>query len=99
MAIDKSKWDLKTKVSQGTIDQIKKMGMTAALNSVKGAASSAKDDSSAKAFAEGVRRLYGDTRYQNAINKPKASPGPLGTIGQGQYGVNAPKAAAPKYKI
>lgn len=81
MAIDKSKWDLKTKVSQKTIDDIKKMGMTAALKSAKGAAASAKDDSSAKAFAEGVRRLYGDTRFQNAINKPKASPGPVAPRG------------------
>ena len=85
MAIDKSKWDLKTKVSQKTINDIKKMGMTAALKSAQGAAASAKDDSSAKAFAEGVRRLYGDTRFQNAINKPKASPGP-----------EAPKKAAPR---
>jgi hypothetical protein len=67
---DKSTWDLKTKVSQGTIDQIKSMGMTKALGSVKGAAASSKDDSSAKAFAEGVRRLYGDQRYNAAVGKP-----------------------------
>lgn len=66
---DKSTWDTKTKVSQGTIDQIKKMGMTKALGSVKGAAASSKDDSSAKAFAEGVRRLYGDKRYNTAVGK------------------------------
>jgi hypothetical protein len=85
MAIDKSKWDLKTKVSQKTIDDIKKMGMTAALKSVKGAVASSKDDSSAKAFAEGVRRLYGDTRFQNAVYTPKNSPGP-----------EAPKKTAPR---
>lgn len=69
---DKSTWDTKTKVSQGTIDEIKKMGMTKALGSVKGAAASSKDDSSAKAFAEGVRRLYGDQRYNAAVGKPTA---------------------------
>lgn len=66
---DKSTWDTKTKVSQGTIDEIKKMGMTKALGSVKGAAASSKDDSSAKAFAEGVRRIYGDKRYNAAVGK------------------------------
>jgi hypothetical protein len=69
---DKSTWDTKTKVSQGTIDQIKSMGMSKALGSVKGAAASSKDDSSAKAFAEGVRRLYGDQRYNAAVGKPAA---------------------------
>jgi hypothetical protein len=29
-------------------------------------------------FGEGVRRLYGETRYQNAVYTPKASPGPVG---------------------
>ena len=97
MAIDKSKWDLKTKVSQKTIDDIKKMGMTAALKSVKGAAASAKDDSSAKAFVEGVRRLYGDTRYQNAINKPKASPGPINAVrAMANEASKAPKKSAPR---
>ena len=66
---DKSTWDTKTKVSQGTIDQIKSMGMTKALGSVKGAAASSKDDASAKSFAEGVRRLYGDKRYNTAVGK------------------------------
>jgi len=28
-------------------------------------------------FGEGVRRLYGETRYQNAVYTPKASPGPI----------------------
>lgn len=67
--IDKSTWDLKTKVSQKTIDEIKTMGMTKALGSVKGAVASSKDDSSAKVFAEGVRRLYGDQRFNAAVGK------------------------------
>ena len=58
------------KVSQSEIDSIKKMGMKKALSSAKTGSSS---------FGEGVRRLYGETRYQNAIYTPKASPGPIGT--------------------
>ena len=80
MAIDKSTWSKTTKVSQDTIDQIKKMGMKAALNSVAGAAKASKDDASAASFAEGVRRMYGDQRYQNAIYKAQASPGPIGSF-------------------
>ena len=57
------------KVSQSEIDSIKKMGMKKALSSAKTGSSS---------FGEGVRRLYGETRYQNAIYTPKASPGPIG---------------------
>ena len=34
MAIDKSKWDTKIRVSQKTIDEIKKMGMSKALKTV-----------------------------------------------------------------
>lgn len=81
---DKSTWDTKTKVSQGTIDEIKKMGMTKALGSVKGAAASSKDDSSAKAFAEGVRRLYGDKRYNEAVGKPAGKAAPRNAIMAGK---------------
>jgi hypothetical protein len=81
---DKSTWDTKTKVSQGTIDQIKKMGMSKALGSVKGAAASSKDDSSAKAFAEGVRRLYGDKRYNAAVGKPAGKVAPRNAVMAGK---------------
>ena len=82
---DKSTWDTKTKVSQGTIDEIKKMGMTKALGSVKGAAASSKDDSSAKAFAEGVRRLYGDKRYNTAVGKtPDGKSAPRNAVAAGK---------------
>lgn len=64
---NKSTWDTKTKVSQGTINEIKKMGMSEALGTVKGAVASSKGDSSAKAWAEGVRRLYGDKRFNAAV--------------------------------
>ena len=68
----------KVKVSQSTIDDIKKLGMTKALKLAglnKGATQSGK----VAEFAEGVRRMYGETRYQNATYTPKASPGPVKT--------------------
>jgi hypothetical protein len=76
--IDKSSWDMKVKVPQSTIDTIKKMGMTGALNSVAGAsAAGGAGDTTATAFVEGVRRMYGDQRYQNAMYKAQNSPGPI----------------------
>jgi hypothetical protein len=67
MPIDKSKWDMTQKVSQSTIDMIKKMGMTNALASVAGAKKSSADDPSARSFVEGVTRLYGANRVSAAI--------------------------------
>lgn len=93
---DKSTWDTKTKVSQGTIDEIKKMGMTKALGTVKGAAASSKDDSSAKAWAEGVRRLYGDQRYNAAVGKPSKAPTPS-NFKYGSGNMPSPKASNFKY--
>lgn len=58
MAIDKSKWNAKIKVSQKTIDAIKKQGMSASLK--KAATSS---DAS---FVEGVKRIYGAGRVSSA---------------------------------
>ena len=54
-----------TKVSQTTIDSIKKMGMTASL---KKAASSKNPE-----YLEGVKRMYGASRL-NAAKKATASP-------------------------
>lgn len=62
MAIDKSKWNTSVKVSQSTIDEIKKMGMTKALKTVAGASKASSKDASAKAWVEGVKRLYGANR-------------------------------------
>lgn len=61
MAIDKSKWNLNIKVSQKTIDEIKKMGMTKALKTASGSAAAARNnsDASAREWNEGLRRLYG----------------------------------------
>lgn len=58
MAIDKSKWNVKNKVSQSMIDDIKKQGMSAAL---KQAATSNNSK-----YVEGVRRLYTDERLNAA---------------------------------
>ena len=71
------------KVSQSEIDSIKKMGMKKALSSAKTGSSS---------FGEGVRRLYGETRYQNAIYTPKASPGPVGYLGKSSVMSAKPKS-------
>ena len=71
------------KVSQSEIDSIKKMGMKKALSSAKTGSSS---------FSEGVRRLYGETRYQNAIYTPKASPGPVGYLGKSSVMSAKPKS-------
>jgi hypothetical protein len=49
------------KVSQSEINSIKKLGMTKAL---------AAAGSGSSTFAEGVRRLYGERRYQASTYKP-----------------------------
>lgn len=56
------------KVSQSTIDDIKKLGMTKALK-LAGINSKAPQSGMVGEFAEGVRRMYGDRRYQASINK------------------------------
>jgi hypothetical protein len=57
------------KVSQGTIDSIKKMGMKAALEMA--ATNKGAEQSGAVAeIQEGVRRLYGERRFQAATYKP-----------------------------
>lgn len=66
----------KVKVKQDTIDLIKAMGMKAALKKLSTNPSFRAGTDSASAFREGVRRMYGETRYQNALYTPKASPGP-----------------------
>lgn len=76
----KATWNTNVKVPQSTIDTIKKMGMTQAL-SVAGSSKKAEAGGYVSAddqtFREGVRRMYGDARYQNALYKAKASPGPI----------------------
>ena len=66
----------KIKVSQSTIDDIKKLGMTKALK-LAGQNYGAEQGGKVAEFAEGVRRMYGETRYQNAAYKAASSPGPI----------------------
>lgn len=94
MALDKSNWNMNVKVPQSTIDMIKKMGMKGALASVAGAnAAGGNGDTTATAFVEGVRRLYGDQRYQNAMYKAQASPGPIGTMAPSKKSAKMPTSA------
>ena len=69
--------DKSIKVSQSEINQIKKLGMKKSLEIAAGNRGSTYSGAVAS-FGEGVRRLYGETRYQNAVYTPKASPGPVG---------------------
>ena len=66
--IDKSKWNRKIKVSQATIDKIKKQGMTASLKSVSG--------SNSPEYREALRRMYGDARVgkATAVTKKPSNP-------------------------
>jgi len=76
----KSHYNMGIKVSQSTIDKIKSQGMTKALKKAGknpvAAGTTPKTKRQAQ-YVEGVRRLYGEERFMNAINKPKASPGPV----------------------
>ena len=62
----------KIKVSQKTIDQIKKMGMTKALGS-------ASSNKSAE-FQEGLRRMYGQKRLSKATGSTTRSTQPVGGV-------------------
>ena len=85
------------KVSQSEIDSIKKLGMKKALQ-IAAMNKGSVQEGAVASFAEGVRRLYGETRYQNAIYTPKASPGPVGfpkrtsTKAKSNFTYNAPVA-------
>lgn len=99
MAIDKSKWNTNIKVSQKTIDEIKKMGMKKALGTVAGASAASKQDASAKEWAEGVKRLYTAERVNAAMKgaKPKASiSGPASAKTPAKYATSGPKSANTK---
>ena len=79
MAIDKSTWNKKQKVSQSTINEIKSMGMTKALKMAKMNAGAYQGGLVAE-YQEGTRRLYGDRRFAAATAtkppKPKTSYSP-----------------------
>jgi hypothetical protein len=57
---------------------MKKAIAAAAKNPVLGASSSDASAFKQAKLVEAVRRLYGETRFQNAVYKAKASPGPVG---------------------
>jgi hypothetical protein len=59
MATDKSFYNRKIKVSQSTIDDIKKMGMTAALKGT--------NSNKSAEYKEGIKRMYGERRYAAAM--------------------------------
>jgi len=74
----KSHYNMGIKVSQKMIDKIKSDGMTKSLKKAGKnpvAAGTTPKTKRQAAYVEGVRRLYGQERFMNAINKPKASPG------------------------
>ena len=101
--------DRSIKVSQSEINQIKKLGMKKSLEIAAGNRGSTYSGAVAS-FGEGVRRLYGDTRYQDAVYTPKASPGPSNftysapkpksnfTYQTGQSSTKASMASKPKAK-
>jgi hypothetical protein len=60
MATDKSFYNRKIKVSQSTIDDIKKMGMTAALKGT--------NSNKSAEYKEGIKRMYGERRYAAAMS-------------------------------
>jgi hypothetical protein len=86
----------KVKISQAEIDAVKKMGMkkaiaAAAKNPVLGASRSDASAFKQAKLVEAVRRLYGETRFMAAVNKPKASPGPVG-MGKSSVAKAKPKS-------
>lgn len=81
------------KVSQSEIDSIKKLGMSKALK-IAGMNKGSVQQGAVASFAEGVRRLYGETRYQNAMYTPKASPGPVGSASNVREGRSTARPAA-----
>ena len=76
------------KVSQSEINSIKKLGMKKALQ-IAAMNKGSEQAGAVASFGEGVRRLYGETRYQNAVYTPKASPGPVAS----NFTYSAPKSA------
>ena len=100
MAIDKSKWNTNVKVSQKTIDEIKKMGMAKALKTVAGASAASKNDASAKAWVEGVKRLYGANRVAEAVKTPAKKSATRSCVSSmdAAYAASKPKATTAKPK-
>jgi hypothetical protein len=82
MAVDKSTWNKKVKVSQSTIDDIKKLGMTKALKLAKQNAG-ATQGGLVKEYQEATRRLYGDKRFSAATKGATPAPAKKGSYQAG----------------
>jgi hypothetical protein len=91
MAIDKSTWNRKVKVSQSTIDDIKRLGMTKALKLAKRNAG-ATQGGLVKEYQEATRRLYGDRRFAAATKG--ATPAPMK---KGSYQAGSAKSGKATY--
>jgi hypothetical protein len=91
MAIDKSTWNRKVKVSQSTIDDIKRLGMTKALKLAKRNAG-ATQAGLVKEYQEATRRLYGDRRFAAATKG--ATPAPMK---KGSYQAGSAKSGKATY--
>ena len=76
MATDKSFYNKKIKVSQSTIDDIKRMGMTKALK-LAGQNSKASQGGLVKEYQEATKRLYGQRRFSAATGSSTVKPKPM----------------------
>lgn len=98
MAVDKSTWNKKVKVSQSTINDIKSLGMTKALRLAKMNAKSPQEGLVAE-YQEATRRLYGDRRFAAATGaapkKPSTSYSPAPKKASTSYSP-APMGTKPK---
>ena len=96
MAIDKSTWNKKVKVSQSTIDDIKRLGMSKALRLAKENAAGPQEGL-VKEYQEATRRLYGDKRFAAATGSApkKASTAAKKMTGQ-PSGYRNPNQPGPK---
>ena len=84
----KTKSNKNIKVSQSEINSIKKLCKAKAQQIVAGNKGSVQSGAVAS-FAEGVRRMYGDTSRMNNTYKPSSSPGPTLNL----YGAAKPKSS------
>jgi hypothetical protein len=99
MAVDKSTYNRKIKVSQSTIDDIKKLGMSKALRLAKENAAGPQKGLVAE-YQEATRRLYGDRRFAAATGasakKPSTSYSPAPKKASTSYSPKPMKAAPAK---
>lgn len=104
MAVDKSTYNRKIKVSQSTIDDIKKLGMSKALRLAKENAAGPQKGLVAE-YQEATRRLYGDKRFAAAtgasVKKPSTSYSPAPMKASTKYSPvpmgTGPKKASTSY--